>query len=105
MGLLALSSLAVTYSLVSIQAMRALVKSGDTAKVILFANTARSKDIYRMAGNYLQTLNWKENADLMRKIEQFYLKADALDSIASFYEACAQVWSNMYWYMQNWIFR
>jgi len=71
--------------------MRALLKSGDTQKVILFANTARDKDIYRMAGNYLQNLNWKENAQLMRQIEAFYLKAGAADLLANFYEACAQV--------------
>ncbi|KAF7638044.1 Amidase domain-containing protein [Meloidogyne graminicola] len=74
-----------------LEAIKALLKSGDTQKVILFANTARDKDIYRMAGNYLQTLNWKENAQLMRQIEAFYLKAGAVDLLANFYEACAQV--------------
>uniref|UniRef100_A0A915CSH0 Anaphase-promoting complex subunit 4-like WD40 domain-containing protein n=1 Tax=Ditylenchus dipsaci TaxID=166011 RepID=A0A915CSH0_9BILA len=74
-----------------LEAMRALLKSGDTPKIILFANTAKNKDIYRMAGNYLQTLNWKEDANLMRQVENFYLKADSLDLLANFYEACAQV--------------
>ena len=71
--------------------MRALLKSGDTAKIILFTNTARNKDIYRMAGNYLQTLSWRDDMELMRSIESFYVKADALDSLASFYKACADV--------------
>lgn len=71
--------------------MRALLKSGDTSKIILFANTARNKDIYKLAGNYLQTLNWKENADLMHQIETFYQKSNSLDSLSGFYEACAQV--------------
>lgn len=71
--------------------MRALLKSGDTPRIILFANTARNKDIYRMAGNYLQTLNWKEDVNLMRQIENCYVKADALGSLAAFYEACAEV--------------
>ena len=71
--------------------MRALLKSGDTKRVILFANTARDKDIYRMAGNHLQTLNWKDDAQLMRQIEAFYVKAGAMDLLSNFYEACAQV--------------
>uniref|UniRef100_A0AC35F4C3 Uncharacterized protein n=1 Tax=Panagrolaimus sp. PS1159 TaxID=55785 RepID=A0AC35F4C3_9BILA len=71
--------------------MRALLKSGDTPKIILFTNTARNKDIYRMAGNYLQTLSWHDDMDLMRSIESFYVKADALDSLSAFYKACADV--------------
>ncbi|KIH67333.1 tetratricopeptide repeat protein [Ancylostoma duodenale] len=35
-------------------AMRALLKSGDTQKIVFFANTARNKDIYILAANYLQ---------------------------------------------------
>lgn len=71
--------------------MRALLKSGDTNKIILFANTARNKDIFKLAGNYLQTLNWKEHTNLMHQIETFYQKSDSLDSLSGFYEACAQV--------------
>ncbi|KAK0394620.1 hypothetical protein QR680_000840 [Steinernema hermaphroditum] len=74
-----------------IQAMRALIKSGDTPKIILFANTARNKDIYRIAGNYLQTINWKEDTTIMKHIETFYSKAGAYDSLAGFYESCAEV--------------
>lgn len=73
------------------QAMRALLKSGDTPKIILFTNTARNKDIYRMAGNYLQTLTWHDDMELMRNIEAFYVKGDALESLAAFYKACADV--------------
>ncbi|KAL3079084.1 hypothetical protein niasHS_014866 [Heterodera schachtii] len=74
-----------------IEAMRALLKSGDTQRVLLFAQTARVGAIYRMAGNYLQTLNWKEDARLMRQIEAFYVKAGAMDLLSNFYESCAQV--------------
>ncbi|KAI6184371.1 hypothetical protein M3Y97_00588900 [Aphelenchoides bicaudatus] len=74
-----------------IEAMKALLRSGDTPKIILFANTAKSKDIFRMAGNYLQTLNWREDASLMRQIENCYMKANAMDSLALFYQACAQL--------------
>uniref|UniRef100_A0A7E4V608 TPR_REGION domain-containing protein n=1 Tax=Panagrellus redivivus TaxID=6233 RepID=A0A7E4V608_PANRE len=72
-----------------IEAMRALLKSGDTPKIVLFTNTARNKDIYRMAGNYLQTLAWHDDVDVMKNIETFYIKGEALDSLASFYKACA----------------
>uniref|UniRef100_A0A183C9R0 Amidase domain-containing protein n=1 Tax=Globodera pallida TaxID=36090 RepID=A0A183C9R0_GLOPA len=74
-----------------LEAMRALLKSGDSQRVILFAQTARIGDIYRMAGNYLQSLNWKEDARLMRQIETFYVKAGAMDLLSNFYESCAQV--------------
>jgi len=46
--------------------MRALMKSGDTEKIVFFANTARTKDIYILAANYLQTIDWKNNADVSR---------------------------------------
>jgi len=71
--------------------MRALLKSGDTEKIVFFANTARTKEIFVLAANYLQTLNWKDDAKLMKQIELFYNKGDAPESLASFYEACAQV--------------
>uniref|UniRef100_A0A0N5BFM1 ANAPC4_WD40 domain-containing protein n=1 Tax=Strongyloides papillosus TaxID=174720 RepID=A0A0N5BFM1_STREA len=72
-------------------AMKALLKSGDTPKIIKFANTARNKNIYKLAGNYLQTLNWKEDATLMRQIELCYTKAGAFDSLSTFYETCGYV--------------
>uniref|UniRef100_A0A7I4KED3 Anaphase-promoting complex subunit 4 WD40 domain-containing protein n=1 Tax=Brugia malayi TaxID=6279 RepID=A0A7I4KED3_BRUMA len=74
-----------------LDAMRSLVKSGDTARIVFFANAARKKEIYILAANYLQTLNWKEDCDLMKQIELFYNKANAYEHLASFYEACAQV--------------
>uniref|UniRef100_A0A0N4ZH95 ANAPC4_WD40 domain-containing protein n=1 Tax=Parastrongyloides trichosuri TaxID=131310 RepID=A0A0N4ZH95_PARTI len=72
-------------------AMKALLKSGDTPKIIKFANTARNKNIFKLAGNYLQTLNWKEDATLMRQIETCYTKAGAYDSLSIFYETCGYV--------------
>lgn len=38
----------------TLRAMRALIKSGDTEKIRFFANTARKKEIYILAANYLQ---------------------------------------------------
>ncbi|VDM91523.1 unnamed protein product, partial [Onchocerca ochengi] len=74
-----------------LEAMRSLVKSGDTGRIVFFATAARNKEIYILAANYLQTLNWKEDGDLMKQIESFYNKANAHEHLASFYEACAQV--------------
>ena len=39
-----------------LQAMKSLLKSGDTDKIIFFANVSRQKEIYILAGNYLQVL-------------------------------------------------
>ncbi|CAG9540911.1 unnamed protein product [Cercopithifilaria johnstoni] len=74
-----------------LDAMRSLIKSGDTGRIIFFATAARNKEIYILAANYLQTLNWKEDSDLMKQIELFYNKANAYEHLSSFYEACAQV--------------
>ncbi|XP_019615052.1 PREDICTED: intraflagellar transport protein 140 homolog [Branchiostoma belcheri] len=74
-----------------IKAMRALLKSGDTEKIIFFAGVSRQKEIYVMAANYLQSLDWRKDPEIMKSIIGFYTKGRALDSLAGFYDACAQV--------------
>ena len=71
--------------------MKALLKSGDTEKIVFFAGVSRQKDIYVMAANYLQTLDWRNDHSIMKNIISFYTKGKALDSLAGFYDACAQV--------------
>lgn len=71
--------------------MRALLKSGDTEKIIFFAGVSRQKEIYVMTANYLQSLDWRNDADIMKNIISFYTKGRALDLLAGFYEACAEV--------------
>ena len=71
--------------------MKALLKSGDTEKVIFFAGVSRHRDVYVMAANYLQSLDWRSNPSVMKNIISFYTKGRALDSLSSFYDACAQV--------------
>lgn len=44
-----------------------------------------------MAANYLQSLDWRKNPDILKTIIGFYTKGRALDLLAGFYEACAQV--------------
>ena len=71
--------------------MKALLKSGDTEKIVFFAGVSRQKDVYVMAANYLQSLDWRKDPEIMKNIIQFYTKGRALESLASFYDACAQV--------------
>ena len=44
-----------------------------------------------MAANYLQSLDWRKDPEIMKNIIGFYTKGRALDSLAGFYDACAQV--------------
>ena len=71
--------------------MKALLKSGDTEKIVFFAGVSRQRDIYVMAANYLQSLNWHKEPQVMKNIVGFYTKGRAFESLASFYDACAQV--------------
>eukprot|EP00873_Tetraselmis_striata_P011387 jgi/Tetstr1/431651/TSEL_021180.t1 len=74
-----------------VKAMKSLLKSGDTEKIIFFVNVSRQKDIYMMGANYLQTLDWHNDPEVMKNIIAFYTKGKATDSLAGFYEACAQI--------------
>ena len=71
--------------------MKALMKSGDTPRVIFFANIQKQRETYIMAANYLQTLDWKKDPEVMKSIILFYTKSKSLEALASFYESCSQV--------------
>ncbi|XP_034049465.1 intraflagellar transport protein 140 homolog [Thalassophryne amazonica] len=73
------------------KAMRALLKSGDTEKIIFFAGVSRQKELFIMAANYLQSLDWRSDPEILKHIVGFYTKGRALDLLSGFYEACAQV--------------
>uniref|UniRef100_A0A8C5ELC1 Intraflagellar transport 140 homolog (Chlamydomonas) n=1 Tax=Gouania willdenowi TaxID=441366 RepID=A0A8C5ELC1_GOUWI len=73
------------------QAMRALLNSGDTEKIIFFANVSRQKELFIMAANYLQSLDWHKDPEILKTIISFYTKGRAPELLAGFYEACAQV--------------
>ncbi|KAJ3106851.1 hypothetical protein HDU96_008104 [Phlyctochytrium bullatum] len=75
------------------KAMKALLKSGDVDRIIFFANVLgpKQKDIFVMAANFLQTLDWRNNHSVMKAIVGFYSKARAFDSLAGFYESCSQM--------------
>merc|ERR1711871_895620 len=74
-----------------VKAIKCLVRSGDTKAVIQFASISRSPEIYKLAANYLQQMNWRESAEIMKAIITFYTKAKAFEQLAGFYDSCAQV--------------
>ncbi|RHY88736.1 hypothetical protein DYB26_002578 [Aphanomyces astaci] len=74
-----------------LKAMKCLLKSGDTEKVIFFANVSRNNEIFILAANYLQNLDWRNDPDISKNVVGFYSKAKAFDQLAGFYDACAQV--------------
>jgi len=74
-----------------LKAMKCLLKSGDTEKVIFFADVSRNAKIYIIAANYLQNLDWHNDPEIMKAIIKFYTKAKAFEQLSGFYDACAQV--------------
>lgn len=74
-----------------LSAMKALIRSGDTNKVIKFANLSKKPQTFILAANYLQTLNPREGDKTYETIVQFYTKAKAPDKLGRFFEAAAQV--------------
>jgi intraflagellar transport protein 140 len=73
------------------KAMKMLLRSGDTEKIIFFANHSRNAEIFVLAANFLQSQDWKSNAALYKSIVTFYTKAKAFESLALFYDSCAQL--------------
>jgi intraflagellar transport protein 140 len=73
-----------------IRAMKCLLRGGDTKAVIQFASISRNAEIYKLAANYLQQMDWRE-ADIMKAIIMFYSKAKAFEQLSGFYDSCAQV--------------
>ena len=74
-----------------LKGMKCLLKSGDAKAVINFATNARQTEVYVLAGNFLQNQNWHNDPDIMKTIISFYSKAKSFESLANFYDACAQV--------------
>jgi len=74
-----------------VRAIKCLVRSGDTKAVIQFASISRNVEIYKLAANYLQQMNWRESVDILKAIITFYTKAKAFMQLAGFYDSCGQV--------------
>ncbi|KAA0149061.1 hypothetical protein FNF31_04973 [Cafeteria roenbergensis] len=75
----------------TVKAMKCLIKSGDKEKIMVFAGVSRSKEIYVLAANFLQSLDWRTDAEVMKAIVSFYSKARAWGQLSGFFDACAQV--------------
>ena len=73
------------------KAMKALLKSGETEKIVFFANVSGEQEIYVLAANYLQSLDWRNNPEIMKHIINFYTKGKAPKLLGGYDEACAQV--------------
>lgn len=74
-----------------VRAMKCLLKSSDTEKISYYATMTKQKEIYILAANYLQNLDWHNDPEIMKRIIDFYSKAKAMQQLAVFYDACAQV--------------
>jgi len=74
-----------------VKGMRCLLKSGDTDKIVFFAGVSRAREIYILAANYLQNLDWHSDAEILKNIVAFYNKGKAFESLSAFYDMCAQV--------------
>lgn len=72
-------------------AMKVLIKSGNTEKIKFFATMSRTAELYILAANYLQNLDWHNHPETMKSIISFYTRAKAWQQLARFYEACSQV--------------
>ena len=71
--------------------MQCLLKTGDTKNIIYYATVGRNRDMYILAANYLQSMDWHNDAGIISSIVGFYTKAKAYEQLAGFYDACAQV--------------
>lgn len=74
-----------------LSAMKCLIKSNDTSKIIYYATMTKRREIYMLAANYLQNVDWHADPEITKTIIAFYTKANAFDSLATFYDSCAQV--------------
>jgi intraflagellar transport protein 140 len=74
-----------------ISAFKCLLRSNDTEKIIYYATMTKKRELFILAANYLQNLDWHNEPDIMKTIINFYTKAKALSQLSTFYDACAQV--------------
>ncbi|KAF4671919.1 hypothetical protein FOL46_009748 [Perkinsus olseni] len=88
-GLYALACKKFTQAGDKIRAIKALLRSGDTEKIIFYAQTARAKEVYVLAANSLQSLDWFNNPELEKNIIAFYTRAKATDQLSRFHQARA----------------
>jgi len=54
--------------------MKCLLKSSDTEKICYYATMTKQREIYILAANFLQNLDWHNDPEIMKKIIDFYSK-------------------------------
>ena len=75
----------------NVAAMKALIRSGDVEKIVFYAGVLKNRETYILAANYLQSMDWHEDPEIMQNIINFYTRARAFDYLANFYAACADI--------------
>lgn len=70
--------------------VKALLKSGDTEKIIFFANHIRNNEVYFATANFLQSTDWAHDAVIFKSIVTFYTRSKQFESLALFYDTAAQ---------------
>eukprot|EP00003_Mantamonas_plastica_P014405 TRINITY_DN2501_c0_g2_i5.p1 TRINITY_DN2501_c0_g2~~TRINITY_DN2501_c0_g2_i5.p1 ORF type:complete len:1231 (+),score=430.28 TRINITY_DN2501_c0_g2_i5:227-3919(+) len=73
-----------------VKAVQCLIKTGDTKKIIFFANVSHEQQVYIVAAHFLQQCDWRNDKNVLKAIITFYTKARVPESLAAFYESAAQ---------------
>ena len=73
------------------KALKALVRAGDTDKIIKIVKVINKKETYILAANYLQTLGQTQGTFIFNQTVLMYKKANAMDQLAKFYESQAMI--------------
>ena len=71
------------------KAMKCCIKQGNKDKVIEFAHMARMPELYILAANFLENLEWTH--EIVKVIVSFLTKAKAYYNLANFYKAFASI--------------
>lgn len=69
------------------ESVKALIRSGNTDKVIQFANVARDRTVFKIAANFLQTINYPDRSLIVK----FYTKANATQELDRFQKSLDNV--------------
>lgn len=78
-----------------VKALKCLIRSGNTDKIIFFAGVSRNAEIYTLAANYLQTLDWHSRPELTQSIVTFYTKVVVHNSPLCRTAKCCHFWQHL----------
>ncbi|OTF78415.1 hypothetical protein BLA29_004051 [Euroglyphus maynei] len=73
-----------------IDSIKALIRTGQSDKIIQFANVARDRMVFKLAANFLQTINYDDTDQVIR----FYTKAQAHEELARYRETLINIDDN-----------